>query len=99
MSCAAELVIAGASAGLEQLYKSLNQGFEIATEGDCSAHNNWSGRQNANNVDLNRGFPTWDHLNLTYDQMKEMSEPEVKSGALRCSQIQILIADASSLMP
>ena len=37
----------------------------------------WSGRQNANNVDLNRGFPTWDHLNLTYDQMKEMSEPEV----------------------
>ena len=77
---------------LEDLYKSLNKGFEITTEGDCDAANDWSGRQNANNVDLNRGFPTWDHLNLTYDQMKEMSEPEVQSGALHRSE-------TSSLMP
>ena len=36
-----------------------------------------SGRHNGNSVDLNRGFPTWDDLSLSKEQMMLRSEPEV----------------------
>ena len=52
-------------------------GFEKAKEGKCLGHNKRSGRLNANHIDLNRAFPTWDHVKLSKEQMMKRSEPEV----------------------
>ena len=38
-----------------------------------------SQRRNANRKDLNRGFPTWEDLGQTKDQLKDGREPEVKA--------------------
>ncbi|XP_023343169.1 carboxypeptidase D isoform X1 [Eurytemora carolleeae] len=62
---------------------SLNpDGFEnsnLSIPDVCDAHHLGSGRHNANGVDLNRAFPTWNHENLSRNQLKENREPEVIS--------------------
>ena len=55
-------------------------GFEKAKEGKCIGHNKRSGRLNANHIDLNRAFPSWDHVKLSKEQWDagmKWSEPEV----------------------
>jgi len=53
---------------------SLNpDGFEVAKEGACKTN---VGRQNANSVDLNRDFPSWDNLLDSKDQLMKNREPE-----------------------
>jgi len=62
------------------LLPSLNpDGFENSTVGVCRGHFIGSGRHNGNKIDLNRGFPTWDHLEHTRAQLKQDREPEVGS--------------------
>ena len=60
----------------QHLYKSLNKGFEKSTEGKCFGWKKGSGRQNANHIDLNRDFPTWNDLSLSNSQLKENRQPE-----------------------
>ena len=54
-------------------------GFEKAKMGDCSGHDNRSGRKNGRNVDLNRNFPTKDDLKKNATQLFYSKEPETRS--------------------
>ena len=60
----------------QHLYKSLNKGFEKSTEGKCFGWRKLSGRLNANDIDLNRDFPTWNDLDLSKSQLMENRQPE-----------------------
>ena len=56
---------------------SLNpDGFDRATEGECSGSGRKSGANNEENIDINRDFPTWDDLHLSKSQMMAKSQPE-----------------------
>merc|ERR1711990_383888 len=54
-------------------------GFEKAQMGDCSGFDSNSGRSNNNNVDLNRDFPTWDHMGKTRSQLLSPAQPETRA--------------------
>ena len=46
-------------------------------EGQCRGAGRRSGRLNANHIDLNRAFPTWDDVSLSKNELMERSQPEV----------------------
>jgi len=57
-------------------------GFARAKESTCNGHDHSSGRTNANKVDLNRNFPTWDSLGGSTKAAARTSKPtpdEVRS--------------------
>ena len=47
--------------------------------GECTSSKAGSGRNNGNDVDLNRAFPTWDDLSLSKEDLIERREPEVSA--------------------
>ena len=51
-------------------------GFEKSLEGNCKGI---QGRANSNGLDLNRNFPTWDHLNFTKAQLLDKRASETRA--------------------
>ncbi|RWS28577.1 carboxypeptidase D-like protein [Leptotrombidium deliense] len=61
------------STDIHLLFSINPDGFETATEGDCTGYNITSSRRNANGVDLNRDFPDqFEHLSKNKFDIKDL---------------------------
>ena len=65
--------------GVEERITKLVDNIELSIVPSMNPDNIGWQRENRNNVDLNRAFPTWEDLGKTSEQLKAGRQPEVKN--------------------
>ena len=65
--------------GVEERITKLVDNIELSIVPSMNPDNIGWQRENRNNVDLNRAFPTWEDLGKTSEQLKAGRQPEVKT--------------------